>query len=446
MFECSSGSAGPAKLIPYTSRLLREVERAIGPWLCDVYDDDPALAHGPAYWSVTPMGRGRRRTEGGIPIGVDDDTDYLGPLSGWLAARLLAAPRELAACTDIDSALYLTLRFLLQYRSLTLISIWNPSLLSVLCRVLEADSERLAADLRSGSIARIDAVPASLRNRLRRHARSDPRQADALLSMLRAGHMRPLNLWPHLRLISCWTSAEARGVLGDVKRLFPGVPIQGKGLLATEGVVTIPMRRFGGAIPALTSHFLEFLDVESGRSFMAHEIEAGREYSPLLTTGGGLWRYHIGDRVRVIGHDVLPVVEFVGRDDGVCDLRGEKLGPAFVSGVLDAMREAGSLVDTFTMLAPSRARDGYALFTDAAAADLHQLDRLLRGNPHYAYCRDLGQLRAPALMRIEGDAHAQYLRYCERLERRAGAAKLVPLDPHSGWEAAFHLHDHASRR
>jgi hypothetical protein len=228
-----------------------------------------------------------------------------------------------------------------------------------------------------------------------------------------------------------------------VRRLFPSVPIQGKGLLATEGVVTIPMRRFGGAVPAVTSHFLEFVDAESRCSFMAHELEAGREYVPLLTTGGGLWRYRIGDRVRVVTRDVLPVLEFVGRDDGVCDLRGEKLGPAFVGGVLEAMRKAGSLVDTFTMLAPSPARDGYTLFTDAVAADVYLLDRLLRANPHYAYCRDLGQLHAPAVMRIEGDAHAQYLRHCERLQRRAGTAKLVPLDRHPGWDTAFRVHGHA---
>ena len=65
------------------------------------------------------------------------------------------------------------------------------------------------------------------------------------------------------------------------------------------------------------------------------------------------------------------------------------------------------------------------------------LDRLLRANPQYAYCRDLGQLRAPEVVHIDGDAHAQYLRHCERMNRRAGAVKLVSLDPHSGWTDGF---------
>ena len=133
----------------------------------------------------------------------------------------------------------------------------------------------------------------------------------------------------------------------------------------------------------------------------------------------------------------LPVLEFIGREDGVCDLRGEKLSPAFVSGVLDTLRANGALAATFAMLAPCPTRDGYVLFTDAASADAVLLDRLLRANPHYAYCRDLGQLRAAIVVHIEGDAHAQYLRHGERMERRAGAAKLVALDRRDGWHDAF---------
>jgi hypothetical protein len=438
MFECSSGSAGAAKFVPYTSVLLREFHRALAPWLCDVYDADPALAHGPAYWSVTPLGRSKTHTQGGVPIGVDADSDYLGPLSRWFSKRLLAVPRDLALSGDIDAALYLTLRFLLQHRSLALLSVWNPSLLTVLCRTLETRGDQLADDLRSGVVSGLDGLPPVARRRVSRRARRNIRQAEELRAMLREGTLRPLALWPRLRLISCWTSAEAKGVIADVTRLFPGVAIQGKGLLATEGVTTIPLRRFGGPVPAITSHFLEFVAADGGRVHLAHEVERGREYVPLLTTGGGLWRYRIGDRVRVTDViDRIPVLEFVGRDDGVCDLRGEKLSPSFVSSVIDAMRASGVLAATFAMLTPANDRSGYVLFTDAAIADAGALDRLLRANPQYAYCRDLGQLRAAEVVHIQGDAHAQYLRHGERMNRRAGAVKLVSLDRRSGWADGF---------
>ena len=434
MFERTSGSSGAAKLIPYTSSLRTEFERALAPWLCDLYDHDAALRRGPAYWSVTPIARAKTHTDGGIPIGFDDDTEYFGRISAWFARRLLAVPREVARAADIDAALYLTLRFLLQQRSITLLSVWNPTLLTVLCRTLEARGEQLARDLRAGVITHSSALPPAARERLATRARRDPRQADILTGMLRRGAIRPLELWPALRLISCWTSAEAAAVVGEVRGLFPGVTVQGKGLLATEAVLTIPLHSHGGSVPALTSHFLEFMPVEGTGVRLAHELERGRDYLPIVTTGGGLWRYRIGDRVRVTRvADGVPVIEFAGREDGVCDLRGEKLSPAFVGGVLSEM----ALPGTFAMLAPSADRDGYLLFTDAARADPNQLDRLLRANPHYAYCRDLGQLRQARVVHIAGDAHAQYLRHCERLQRRASTATLAALDRASGWGDAF---------
>jgi hypothetical protein len=108
-----------------------------------------------------------------------------------------------------------------------------------------------------------------------------------------------------------------------------------------------------------------------------------------------------------------------------------------VSGVIDAMRASGVLAGSFAMLTPTTDRHGYVLFTDAAVADAGALDRLLRANPQYAYCRDLGQLRAAEVVHIDGDAHVQYLRHCERMNRRAGAVKLVALDAHGGWTDGF---------
>ena len=434
VFEQTSGSSGAAKLIPYTASLRAEFERALAPWLCDLYDNDAALMRGPAYWSVTPIARRKTHTQGGIPIGFDDDTEYFGRVSAWFAKRLLAVPREVARASDMDSALYLTLRFLLQERSLTLLSVWNPTLLTVLCRTLETKGEELARDLRDGTLTHTSTLSTGAVTSLTARARRDPRQADLLMDMLRCGAIRPLELWPALRLISCWTSAEAAASVDEVRRLFPGVAIQGKGLLATEAALTIPLHTRGGAVPAVTSHFLEFAAADGSGVRLVHELERGGEYVPIVTTGGGLWRYRIGDRVRVTSvAEGVPTIDFVGRDDGVCDLRGEKLSPGFVGGVLSTMALSG----TFAMLAPAAGRDGYVLFTDAVRADADLLDRLLRANPHYAYCRDLGQLRTARVVHIAGDAHAQYLRHCARLKRRVSTAKLVALDRASGWADAF---------
>ena len=85
---------------------------------------------------------------------------------------------------------------------------------------------------------------------------------------------------------------------------------------------------------AITSHFLEFLDQDHGDQRLVSELHEGREYSVLLTTGGGLWRYKLGDRVRVTGFAKRsPILEFLEKEDCVSDLRGEKLNAAFMARI-----------------------------------------------------------------------------------------------------------------
>ena len=42
------------KLIPYPRGLQRELNRAVGPWIVDLYRRHPSLVAGPAYWSISP--------------------------------------------------------------------------------------------------------------------------------------------------------------------------------------------------------------------------------------------------------------------------------------------------------------------------------------------------------------------------------------------------------
>ncbi|MCI0651655.1 MAG: GH3 auxin-responsive promoter family protein [Planctomycetes bacterium] len=391
LFEKTSGSSAPAKYIPYTAALLREFRRAVRAWMADLFAHAPGAAAGQAYWTITPAGRAPERSSGGIPIGLASDRGYFDPLESFLLRRILAVPERAAAAASVDECLQATAEHLARCRSLALISVWNPSFLTLLC-------ERLAED--------------------------------------------PVRLWPRLRVISCWADAHARGALPALRALFPHAEIQGKGLLATEGVVSIPLAGAGaaGCALAVTSHFFEFLEPDGNdsgggaRPRLAHELETGKEYSVLLTTGGGLWRYRLGDRVRVTGFiRRTPLLEFLGRDDGVSDLCGEKLHAAFAGRVLAELCPA-----PFAMLAPSRnGRDRYTLYVEGAHVTSGALDAKLRANPHYDYARNLGQLAEPAIFRIRHGAQAAYLRRLASLGQRIGGVKPAPLHKLDGWESWF---------
>jgi hypothetical protein len=210
-------------------------------------------------------------------------------------------------------------------------------------------------------------------------------------------------------------------------------------------VVSIPLGNGPGAVLAVTSHFLEFVPEDGGPPRLAHELETGGTYSVLLTTGGGLYRYALGDRVRVTARtQATPRVVFVGRERQVSDLFGEKLHEARVRAVVDAALAEHGVAPSFLLVAPEAGTPAsYVLFVEGALSDavlesvVRRVEEGLHEGHHYAYCRRLGQLGALRGFRVRsGGAHA----YLERLRekgQRAGAVKPALLSVETGWSLRF---------
>src|SRR5262249_7148496 len=141
---------------------------------------------------------------------------------------------------------------------------------------------------------------------------------------------------------------------------------QGKGLLATEAPLTLPLIEAKGYVPMLTEVFFEFFDA-SGNVRLLHELEPGREYEVIVTQQGGLYRYRIGDRVCATHlYKETMCMEFTGRSNRVCDLVGEKLNENFVRDCLAKV----SSTTSFQMLLPVLSKPLYYLFiTDDSAQE-----------------------------------------------------------------------------
>jgi hypothetical protein len=439
--EPTGGSSGFLKLIPYTPRLLSEFSAAMMPWVVDLLTHRPALMRGQAYWAITPPGRRPSVTEGGLPVGMQDDAAYFPAPLRALLRRGLALPAAVAAAPDVPACRYLTLRALLAAPDLALISVWSPSFLALLAGALDEQFDRLLHDLERGTLSL--PLDASLAARLRRELPARPALARSL--RLRFGRRAPDDLgllWDRLALISCWTDGHAARALGGVRARFPRVEIQGKGLAATEGVVSIPL--FGAAAPvaALASHYLEFLDPRDGRASPAHALDVGGTYEVALTTGGGLHRYRTRDLVRVEGTlHRAPLLSFQGRADKASDIAGEKLTATLVERAIDAAARATGGAPTFAMLIPSwTPTPHYRLYVDTPDGDARDLaialDRELSAAHHYGLCRALGQLGPVRGVSVR-EAHRVYEQACAHRGQRAGSIKPPALDSTPGWESVF---------
>lgn len=410
--ELTSGSSAAAKRIPYTAVMQTEIRRAVAPWIFDLYKDRPRLALGCAYWSITPVALDEERAEGPVKVGFEEDSEYLGGFWKRLVDTTLAVPSSVRFARDVDSFRFSTLRYLLRRRDLTVISVWHPSFLTLLMSALPRFWDDLLRDL----------------------------EARRAAELRRLGPDGLTRIWPRLGLISCWGDGHAALHLEEIRRAFPGVEIQPKGLLATEGFVTIP---FQGSWPvAIRSHFFEFLPEDGGEPRQVHEIEEGGVYSAVLTTGGGLYRYRLEDRVEVTGFvGRTPSLRFLGKAGHVSDLCGEKLHESFVAGALERSFRRTGTAPRFALLAPEEGTvPGYVLYLESAAPPLglsQAVEEELAANPHYRLCVALGQLTPVRIFQIEKDAFPLYLRRFRERGQRMGDVKPLALSPLSGWSGIF---------
>jgi hypothetical protein len=302
-----------------------------------------------------------------------DDTEYLGSARKWVGSTL-AVPVAVRVAKQWRRE---TLRYLTACRDLTFISVWHPSFLTLLLEGVE----------------------------------------------------EPARLWPKLRVISCWGDAP------ELREKFPQATIQPKGLIATEGFVSLPLWGRDGAALAVRSHFFEFVD-EAGNARLAHELVAGNAYSVVLTTGGGLRRYRLRDRVRVTGFvNECPLLRFIGKESNVSDHFGEKVSELQVATALEGLPAKFALVAcegrTYTLFVETDRDDDELLL----AAE--RLEAALQDNVHYRYCRQLGQLDRVRLFRIEGRGAEAYLGECQRRGQRLGDVKPTVLRADSGWAKVF---------
>lgn len=454
LFEPTSGSSGGEKLIPYTPLLQRQFQRGIQAWIGNLYGGFPDILRGRSYWSISPGAQTARVTRGGVPIGFAADVEYLNPLMRRLASRVMAVPAGVSRLRSIDDFRYATLCCLLACEDLALLSVWSPTYLTVLFAQIEPWAESMVRDIGRGRLELPSGGDAS-----GVPLRSAPRRARRLQDIFqthgdRASRWRAI--WPRLALISCWCDASSSLYVPQLKALFPDVPIQPKGLLATEGMVSFPVVGQPGAALAITSHLFEFLRCDeqgevcvASRPHLAHELERDVRYQVLLTTGGGLYRYRLGDIVEVVGFlRQCPLVRFLGRAGMASDLVGEKLSEVQVRNALDAVFAQCQLKPRFALLAPSDGTPpGYRLFLECDGVDARmlmplarQIEQELSRNPYYRHAVALQQMRPVDVKRLQGPAGIGWQVYQQERTARGqkqGDIKPVAWDARCDWSQRF---------
>ena len=162
----------------------------------------------------------------------------------------------------------------------------------------------------------------------------DPQRAGEIeRELARDSAGRMTRLWPQLRVLSSVVSGPFAVSQPALRALAgPGPAFYTTCFGATEGMIGINLwrdaqERYVMALGAVHFEFLPAseLDAPRPRCVRMSELRDGESYEIVISNHAGLYRYRLGDVVRIAGFEgKTPVFEFEYRRGNVLDLVGEK--------------------------------------------------------------------------------------------------------------------------
>lgn len=351
-YESTSGSTGSKKLIPYTPSQLKSFQEMFLLWSHDlVFHSGLSLTSGKFFMSISPK------------IGEEnkDDRKYLSPVISFLLNPFIVSHPDDHQFKTPDEFFFKISRDLLQNKNVEIISIWSPTYLLSVLKFIETHQEELG--------------------------------------------LKDCNwqqIWPELKLISCWTHGQATKSAEALRVKFPHVKIQPKGLILTEAPVTVPWTEANGALPLITETYFEFMG--DGKLYEIQDLKVGETYTVITSQHNGYLRYNTQDEVKVTGmYFQTPVLEFIGRSGQYSDLAGEKFSETGLREVLSDKTELFFIVPDESGELP-----GYHLYTESEDKDWEEK---LRTIYHYDLARKLNQLN-PLIVNKVPDLQKMYIDFC----------------------------------
>lgn len=427
MFALTSGSTDRPKHIPITPAFVNEYRRGWNIFGIKALSDHPdGFLRGILQVSSR---MDESRTQRGVPCGS---------ISGLLAAtqkrlvrKYYVVPPQTASIPDAEARYYSIMRFAVP-RDVSWIVTASPATTLKLAKTAADHAQRLIRDIRDGTLQPPgEPLEPQLRATLVRTLAPDATTARRLEALVdRHGSLRPRDFW-RLCFLANWTGGTMGLHLRDFAEPFGHTPVRDIGLLATEGRVTLGIEDgTPSGLLDVQGGVFEFLppeeDADAG-PLLCHQLEAGREYRVILTNSAGLYRYDIGDRVRVTGYvGQAPLLEFLHRGARVSSMTGEKLTEWQVVEAYRRACEALHIEARLFVLSPQWSDPpSYRLHvespprgSEAAFAPLTEaMDRQLCAlNIEYAAKRGTGRL-GPVSMNLLPAGFLQSIDDCRRAQR-----------------------------
>ncbi|KAI3753071.1 hypothetical protein L2E82_25116 [Cichorium intybus] len=274
--------------------------------------------------------------------------------------NVYTSPNEAILCPDSYQSMYAQMLCGLYEREqvLRMGAIFASSLLRAI-RFLQLNWKKLCHDIRSGTLNQEVSDP-DIRHCMARISRPDPYLADVIGSECSKEDWERIipRIWPNVRYLEVI-------VTGAMAQYIPTLDYYSGGLPKVCTMYASSECYFGLNLnplcePSEVSYtimpnmaYFEFLpyNPHSGSTNDSHSlvdlvnVEIGKEYELVITTHAGLYRYCVGDILRVTGfYNAAPQFHFVRRKDVLLSIESDKTNE---SELQSAIENASKLLNKF---------------------------------------------------------------------------------------------------
>jgi hypothetical protein len=333
MLGRSAGTTGRSKRIPRTRRAQGHALRLTVLAAQAVIDRDiPAMRQCRRGINLLSLVGTLRPAAGQVP-------EMSGPNAGLRRLRqqiprLFTSPIPVFEIAHPATAHYLHALFGLRARDALFIETTFASHLMGFFAVIEEHQAKLVHDLAHGTLSAHLTLTAAERAQLAPHLAPDPARAAEVAAVFADGLAGIVpRLWATMACIRTVTSGSFAVSLPRLRWLAgPTLPIHSGTYTASEGIIGLNRQADGGTdyVLAVGTAFFEFIsaelsDASAPPTVTLAQLQIGHDYEVVLTTDAGLYRYRLGDVIRITGfHHQAPVFSYRYRRGMLLNLANEK--------------------------------------------------------------------------------------------------------------------------
>ncbi|XP_060704966.1 GH3 domain-containing protein [Hemiscyllium ocellatum] len=327
----TSGTLGSYATLLNTRETMKDLQQAFGVVfhsILDVYPRTRNLQRTAAFYYPP----NRSNSESGIPV----VSNFPSPMTSTLKLTMYSTPAAGFEIATEPEALYIHLLFALKDRTLGMLEANFASTVYHTFALLQNKWEQLIEDIRLGQVNPKLKITNDIRLKLEAQLKPDPQRASELAAEFEVGFLGIASrVWPHLNLVLSVDSGSNELYGNHLKHFYcRGVPVYSAVYAATEGLIGVnlwPEKEKRHYLLCPHSMFFEFIPVdlcgeEQPQTLFLDEVKKNELYELVITNAAGLYRYRMGDIIKVVGfHNQCPVIEFKYRWGQLLNVRGEKI-------------------------------------------------------------------------------------------------------------------------